>query len=549
MRRSTNKILTTHVGALPGPLEAWAGSAGDSALRGAVRDVVAAQLAAGTDVVNEGELTKGGNWVTFINSRLAGFVGLPAEGTAALLRSSADWQEFDDFYSKALAGGTLFEQTASVPTQTSGIRDWVCREPIRYTGQQALAREIELLKSTLGAHAVDDAFLTSTAPASIEVGRRNEHYKSDEEFLYALAEALRVEYETIAKAGLLVQIDDAWLPALWDRIGIPMGLAAYKRYCMVRVEALNHALRNVPDEQVRYHLCWGSWHGPHKHDIPLADLVDVMLAVKAQAYLFEAANARHEHEYTLWERVKLAGRQDHRTRCRHARDADRRASGARLAAHPTLRAPRGARERHRVDGLWARIALPSADRVGEARSPRRRRRSRDSRTALLIPRRQGADGIGDGGRDLALDLIGRRLRRREATDPQLFFAAAVHGASLDAYHIRVGRDASLDEDVGVERSADIARPPLSRVLGARSGARDDAEAPVAHELGRDALREALRERRAVGVARGGSERQHGDAQRRSRRRAGTQGDDGRGGGATARTAPSVQRRRAEKGDG
>jgi len=102
-----------------------------------------------------------------------------------------------------------------------------------------------------------------------------------------------------------VQIDDAWLPALWDRIGIPMGLPAYRRYCMARVEALNHALRNVPEEQVRYHLCWGSWHGPHKHDIPLADLVDVMLAVKAQSYLFEAANARHEHEYTLWERVKL----------------------------------------------------------------------------------------------------------------------------------------------------------------------------------------------------------------------------------------------------
>jgi len=305
MRRSTNKILTTHVGALPGPLDTWQGKAGDAELRSAVRDVVAAQLAAGTDVVNEGELTKGGNWVTFINSRLSGFVGVPAEGTAALLRSSADWKEFDDFYAKALAGGTLFEQTASTPVQTAGIRDWVCREPIRYTGQQALSREIELLKSTLGAHSVGDAFLTSTAPASIEVGRKNEYYKSDEEFLLALAEALRVEYEMIAKAGLLVQVDDAWIPALWDRIGIPMGLVKYKRYCMLRVEALNHALRNVPEEQVRYHLCWGSWHGPHKYDIPLGDLVDVMLAVKAQTYLFEAANARHEHEYTLWESVKL----------------------------------------------------------------------------------------------------------------------------------------------------------------------------------------------------------------------------------------------------
>ena len=137
MRRSTEKILTTHVGALPGPLDTWQGKAGDAELRSAVRDVVAAQLAAGTDVVNEGELTKGGNWVTFLNARLSGFVGVPAEGTAALLFASADWKEFQDFYSKALAGGTLFEQTASTPTQTSGIRDWVCREPIRYTGQQA----------------------------------------------------------------------------------------------------------------------------------------------------------------------------------------------------------------------------------------------------------------------------------------------------------------------------------------------------------------------------------------------------------------------------
>jgi 5-methyltetrahydropteroyltriglutamate--homocysteine methyltransferase len=305
MRRSTTKILTTHVGALPGPLDTWEGEAGEPALRQAVREVVAAQREAGTDIVNEGELTKGGSWVTFINSRLSGFEGVPAEGTIALLRSSKDWQEFDDFYAKAMAGGTLFEQTASAPVQTGRIRDWICRGPIEYTGRESLRREIDLLKSSLGDKPVDDAFLTSTAPASIEVGRKNEYYEDDEEFVYALADALKVEYEAIAAAGLLVQIDDAWLPALWDRIGIQMGLDAYRRYCMIRVEALNHALANVPEEQIRYHLCWGSWHGPHAHDIPLADIVDIMLAVKAQTYLFEAANARHEHEYTLWERVKL----------------------------------------------------------------------------------------------------------------------------------------------------------------------------------------------------------------------------------------------------
>ena len=305
MRRSTEKILTTHVGALPGPLEAWAGQSSEAELRAAVRDVVDAQLRAGVDVVNEGELTKGGNWVGFINSRLAGFTPGTEGATLRLLGDSLDWHEFDDFYRKATEGGTLFEQTGSSPNQTRSRLDWACTAPIRYTGEAALKREIELLRSALGAHAAADAFITTTAPASVEVGRANEHYASEEEFVYALADALRVEYETIAKAGFLVQIDDAWLAALWDRIGVKMGLAAYRKYCMLRVEALNHALENVPEEQVRYHLCWGSWHGPHAHDIPLADLVDVMLAIKAQTYLFEAANARHEHEYTLWEQVDL----------------------------------------------------------------------------------------------------------------------------------------------------------------------------------------------------------------------------------------------------
>ena len=205
-----------------------------------------------------------------------------------------------------MSSGTLFEQTGSVPNQVPARNiEWVCRGPIRYVGHAALQREIDMLRSSLGGHSPGDAFLTTTAPASVEVGRRNEYYRSDEEFVFALADALRVEYEAIAAAGFQVQIDDAWLAALWDRIGIQMGLDAYKRYCMMRVEALNHALANVPEEQVRYHLCWGSWHGPHRYDIPMADIVDVMLAVKARAYLFEAANARHEHEYIVWERVKL----------------------------------------------------------------------------------------------------------------------------------------------------------------------------------------------------------------------------------------------------
>jgi len=305
MRNSQDRILTTHAGALPGPAEAWAGEASDEATRAAVRDVVALQRGIGVDIVNEGELTKGGNWVTFINARLTGFEAEETGTSARLLFASADWQEFDDFYARARDGGTLFEQTRSAPEQRRSVHDWACTGPITYVGQESLQREIDALLDSLDGGDPADAFLTSTAPTSVEVGRTNRFYKTEEEFVFALAEALRVEYEAIAAAGLLVQIDDAWLAALWDRIGIGMGLDAYKKYCMLRVEALNHALRNVPIEQIRYHLCWGSWHGPHSRDIEMKDIVGVMLAVKAGAYLFEAANARHEHEVAVWDDVAL----------------------------------------------------------------------------------------------------------------------------------------------------------------------------------------------------------------------------------------------------
>jgi len=305
MRRSSNGILTTHVGALPAPHEVWSNPGADPArLRAEVADVIRFQREAGIDLVNEGELTKGGNWVTFINDRLTGFEVRETGALVSLLRQSPDWREFKAFYDAAIAGGTLFEQTRAAPSQVR-TTEHVCTGPITYVGHAALQREIDTLLAGLGEIDRSDAFLTSTAPASIEAGRLNEHYASTEEFVLGIAEALRIEYEMIARAGIVLQIDDAWLAALWDRIGIPMGLEAYKRYCMVRVEALNHALRNIPPEQVRYHLCWGSWHGPHAYDIPLGDIVDVMLAVNAQTYLFEAANVRHEHEYRIWDTVKL----------------------------------------------------------------------------------------------------------------------------------------------------------------------------------------------------------------------------------------------------
>jgi 5-methyltetrahydropteroyltriglutamate--homocysteine methyltransferase len=307
MRRSTDRILTTHVGSLPAPRDLWSLEGVDAGrLTEATREVVREQRECGVDLVNEGEVTKGGNWVVFVNERLTGFEPQPAGASLSLLKGSADWVEFNEFYEAALQGGTLFEQTRAATPQVVGRRlDWNCTGPVTYCGHAALRREIDCLKGALGDIPPGDAFLTSTAPASLEPGRENRYYKSQEEFVFALAEAMSVEYHMIANAGLLVQVDDAWLAALWDRIGVKMGLEAYKRYCAVRVEALNHALDGIPPEQVRYHLCWGSWHGPHSRDIPLADMVDTLLSVNAQTYLFEAANVRHEHEYVIWEKTKL----------------------------------------------------------------------------------------------------------------------------------------------------------------------------------------------------------------------------------------------------
>ena len=307
MRKSTDRIQTTHVGSLPAPPDLWSLEAvSQTRLSEATREVVQFQRDAGVDIVNEGELTKGGHWVVFVNERLTGFEPADSGASVALLQDSADWKQFGEFYKAAMEGGTLFEQTraATAPVMSRRL-DWHCTSAVKYVGHAALQREIDTLRSSLGGTPPGDAFLTTTAPASLEPGRENRFYKTQEEFVFALAEAMSVEYKAIAKAGFLVQVDDAWLAALWDRIGVKMGLEAYKRYCAIRVDALNHALKGIPPEQVRYHLCWGSWHGPHAHDLPMADIVQTLLSINAQTYLFEAANVRHEHEYVVWKSVKL----------------------------------------------------------------------------------------------------------------------------------------------------------------------------------------------------------------------------------------------------
>jgi 5-methyltetrahydropteroyltriglutamate--homocysteine methyltransferase len=300
MQRSVAKILTTHVGSLPF-LSLDTGAIGDQThLTDDVAAIVARQREIGIDIVNEGEYSKGGDWLRYMQNRFGGFTEIAAGDEKPLIERGKDREEFADFYKYATERGTLFYAPGAQIAKKRPVQ--ACTGPVTYVGQAELKKEIDVTVAVAGRA---NAFLTSTAPGSLEVYRHNRYYKNDEDYVFALAEAMRIEYEAIAAAGLILQIDDAWLPALWDRIGMAMGLAPFRARCAMRIEALNHALRNIPEDRVRYHLCWGSWHGPHAFDLELEHIVDIVLKVKAQGYLIEGANARHEHEVAVWDQVEL----------------------------------------------------------------------------------------------------------------------------------------------------------------------------------------------------------------------------------------------------
>ena len=301
MQRSVAKILTTHVGSLPFlSLDKGVAIGDESHLADDVAAIVARQREIGIDIINEGEYAKGGDWLRYMQNRFGGFTEIAVGDEKPLIERGKDREEFADFYKYATERGTLFYSPGAQIAKKRSVH--ACTAPVTYVGQAELKKEIDV---TLAVAGTDNVFLTSTAPGSLEVYRRNRHYKNDEEYVFALAEAMRVEYEAIAAAGLILQVDDAWLPALWDRIGLDMGLPAFRARCALRIEALNHALRNIPEDRVRYHLCWGSWHGPHAYDLELERIVDLVLKVKAQAFLIEGANVRHEHEVAVWDEVKL----------------------------------------------------------------------------------------------------------------------------------------------------------------------------------------------------------------------------------------------------
>jgi 5-methyltetrahydropteroyltriglutamate--homocysteine methyltransferase len=296
VKRSHGRILTTHVGSLIRPAELIdLGKTSNEhsysdALERATVDVVSRQVEAGVDVVNDGEYGKS-SWSNYVLERLTGF-----EASSDRLFEATwlgrDRVRFREFMKEHYPRGA---------TSSPGH---VCTGPIAYTGHHAIRRNIAHLKAGLAAARVSDGFLTAVAPASTGYEAANEHYPSDRDYVFAIADALREEYLEIVNAGLLLQVDDAVLANMYDEL-TQQSPARYREWAEVRIDALNHALRGIPEEKIRYHVCFGSWHVPHMADAALDDIVDLMLRVRAGAYSIEAANARHEHEWRVWQTVKL----------------------------------------------------------------------------------------------------------------------------------------------------------------------------------------------------------------------------------------------------
>ena len=308
MQRSTDRILTTHVGALQRPAELskamaargqWAPDVLDL-LRAGVADVVRRQADTGIDVVDDGEFGKT-MWSWYIRDRLDGIEARDLAGKEVV--TGRDRAQFPGFYAWAEANASLFGYMEDSYFWSSNATQPVVTGPIRYR-PEAVRRDIANLQAALAGHPGTEAFLPVVAPASVEVGLANEYYGSHDDLMRAVADALREEYRAIVDAGFILQVDDAWVPAMWDRTP-DFDAGSYRRYAAASIEVLNHALEGLPADRVRYHLCWGSWHGPHANDVPLAQVADIMLRVNAGAYLVEAANSRHEHEYHLWEDLKL----------------------------------------------------------------------------------------------------------------------------------------------------------------------------------------------------------------------------------------------------
>jgi 5-methyltetrahydropteroyltriglutamate--homocysteine methyltransferase len=299
MKRSEHRILTTHVGSLIRPkalLEALKDTdpahreAREQKLTRAVADVVARQAKAGIDVVNDGEFGKSG-WANYSLERLTGFEPRPDKLYPAVWLGR-DRIRFAEF------------MAAEFPRGAVGTPGHACIGPITYRGHASVRRDLDNLKIAAATAGVEDVFFTAVAPASVGYDAVNEYYADERDYVFAIASAMQEEYLEIHKAGVVLQVDDAVLANMYDHL-VEQSPQRYREWAELRIAALNHALQGIPEDRIRYHVCFGSWHVPHVADAQLEDIVDLILQVRAGAYSIEAANVRHEHEWTVWRKVTL----------------------------------------------------------------------------------------------------------------------------------------------------------------------------------------------------------------------------------------------------
>ena len=309
MRRSTDRILVSHAGTLPrpddlaemlaaGPAQA---EAFDKRVPSAVQEVVRKQAEIGVDIVNDGELAKRGGFSGYIRERLTGIEERP--DTDNLQPRDVTGRDKRDFPQAFAAGIGWFRRATGPVGPLRANAPFFCIGPVRYVGQDQIQRDITNLHAA--AQGLDvEPYLPAITPGTIEHWLWNEYYPTDEAFLFAIADALHDEYKAITDAGFILQLDDPDLPDGWQMYP-DMSVADYRKYADLRVQAINRALQGVPRDRVRLHICWGSGHGPHTNDIPLADIVDIVLKVNADCYSVEAGNVRHEHEWRVWQDARL----------------------------------------------------------------------------------------------------------------------------------------------------------------------------------------------------------------------------------------------------
>ncbi len=306
MKRSSERILTTHVGSLirPAPLQEFlrAKQAGkpydtvayDACLKSSVADIVRSQAEIGIDVVSDGEFGKSISWSQYALERLSGFERRAIKPGGNPFTRGIDRERFAEFYAELDAREDMATTVEAV-----------CVGPIAYTGEAELKRDIANFKAAIKNVDVAEAFLPVAAPASVIPDRKNEYYKSEEELIRAIGTAMRTEYRMIIDAGFVLQLDDARAAVSFDRMVPPGSFADYRKWLALQVDVLNEAIAGLPQDRIRYHVCWGSWPGPHTSDVPLKDIVDLILKMKVGAYVIEGANPRHEHEWRVWETAKL----------------------------------------------------------------------------------------------------------------------------------------------------------------------------------------------------------------------------------------------------